>query len=101
VTFRHGELFERSFQAAGGVVEVLAEILIDGHRLELRDIAIYPRGVDRVPVAPTTLLGWVREVADEARREGFREVRLTAMRLSGRRRGRRVDFIIRLDEGRS
>jgi hypothetical protein len=101
VTFRHGELFERSFHTVGGVVEVLAEVAVDGHRLELRDIAIYPRGVDRVAVAPTTLLGWTRELADEARREGFREIRLTATRLSGRRRGRRVDLTILLDEGRS
>ena len=58
MTFTHGELFERSFESEGRIVELLAEIVIVGARLELRDIAIYPRDAGRLAVPLGTLIGW-------------------------------------------
>ncbi len=98
MTFVHGELFERSFESDSGVVEVLAETVVVGGRLELRDVAIYPRGAGRLAVPVGTLLGWARELVAQARDEGFVELRITGTRLSGGRPGRRVDITIRLDE---
>ena len=100
MTFASGELFERSFVVPGGAIEVLAEVVVDGHRLELRDIAIYPRGAGRLEVPVDTLLACLREVADEVRRAGFDDLRITGTRLSGAQVGRRVDVTIRLHEGR-
>jgi hypothetical protein len=100
VTFRSGALFERSFVVPGGVLEVLAEVMVDGHRLELRDIAVYPRGAGRLEIPAETLLTCLREVAEEVRAAGFDNLRVTGTRLSGARAGRRVDVTIRLHEGR-
>jgi hypothetical protein len=99
VTFASGEFLERSFGVPGGVVEVLAEVVVDGHRLELRDIAIYPRGAGRLEVPVDTLLACLREVADEVRLAGFDDLRITGTRLSGAQAGRKVDLTIRLHKG--
>ena len=100
MTFTHGELFERSFESEGRVVELLAEIVIVGARLELRDIAIYQRDAGRLAVPLGTLIGWGARSQAQAHDEGFAELRITGTRLSGRAPGRRVDITIRLDERR-
>ena len=99
--FTSGELFERSYETPDGTVDVLAEIVVDGRRLELRDIAIYPRRAGRLAVPTERLLRWLRDLEAEVRSAGFVELRITETRLSGARRGRRVDVLIRLREERS
>jgi hypothetical protein len=96
VTFAPGELFERWYETPDGTLDVLAEVVVDGSRLELRDIAVYPRSADRLDVRAERLLGWLRELENEARSAGFAELRITGTRLSGARPGRRVDVTIRL-----
>jgi hypothetical protein len=96
VTFEDGALFERSVETPAGWVDVLAEIVVLGRRLELRDIAVYPRSATRLEVSPAELLQWARLALDEIAQAGFDEVRVTGTRLSGAHAGRRVDFVIRL-----
>ena len=49
MTFVSGDLFERSYETPdGAIVDVLAEIVVGGTRLELRDISIYPRRAGRL-----------------------------------------------------
>ena len=36
MSFVDGDLWERSFETANGVVDVLAEVVLDGRRVELR-----------------------------------------------------------------
>jgi hypothetical protein len=97
VTFEHGGLFERSFETPAGWVDVLAEVVVAGRRLELRDMAVYPRSAARLDVSLTLLMRWARGALDEVRQAGFTEVRVTATRLSGASPGRRVDLVIPLD----
>ena len=47
MSFVDGDLWERSFETAHGVVDVLAEVVLDGRRVELRDMAVYPRAQPR------------------------------------------------------
>jgi hypothetical protein len=96
MTFVSGELFERSYELADGLIDVLAEVVADGTRVELRDIAIYPRHAGRLDVPVDRLVGWLRDLGNEARAAGFDELRITATRLSGARTGRRVDLRIQL-----
>lgn len=100
MTFVHGELYERSFETAGSTIDVLAEIAVVGTRLELHDIAVYPRSVGRSTVSPAELVSWARFALDEFRDAGFDEVRVTGTRLSGATPGRRVDLVIRLRKDR-
>ena len=100
MAFIDGDLYERAIATPTGTVEVLAEIVVRvgvAGRLELRDIAIYPRGGDVLPVSPGELLGWAHLAVDEMRLAGFTEVRITGTRLSGARPGRRVDLVIGLE----
>ena len=94
--FVDGALYERSFETPSGWIDVVAEIGVVGRRLELRDVAVYPRGPGRLDVSPAELLGWARVALDEIEQAGFEEVRVTATRLSGANPGRRVDLVIRL-----
>ena len=94
--FIHGELYERAFETRAGVVELLAEVVIDGSTLELRDLAVYPTASQRLHVSPAELLGAARQALQDAREQGFEVVKITATRLTGARPGRRVTLEIRL-----
>jgi hypothetical protein len=98
--FRNGALYERTIETPTGAIDVLAEIVTDGARIELRDIAVYPRAAGHLVFEPSELLRWVRLALDELSQGGFEELRVTGTRLSGARRGRRVDILIRLQRKR-
>ena len=94
--FVDGELYERSLETPAGRVDVLAEVVLRGDQIELRDIAVYPSGPGRMTVSAGELLGWARLALAELAADGFLELRVTGTRLSGARPGRRVDLLIRL-----
>jgi hypothetical protein len=98
MSFVDGDLWERSFETANGVVDVLAEVVVDGGRVELRDIAVYPHAQLRLSVPVAEVARWLRVVVAEARQAGFDELRLTGVRMSGAAPGRRVDLTIRLEK---
>ena len=91
-----GELYERSFDTPAGQIDVLAEIVITGLTIELRDIVVYPSGAVRLTVSPGELLGCARLAVAEIADEGFAELRVTGTRLTGASPGRRLDLTIRL-----
>ena len=78
-----------------GVIELLAEVVIEGATLQLKDVAIYPEGAARLDVGAREVMTLARRLMGEARLSGFRELRLTGVRYSGARPGREVD--LRLD----
>jgi hypothetical protein len=96
MSFVDGDLWERSFETAVGVVDLLAEVVVDGRTVELRDVAVYPRVQPRLSVPVAEVARWLRAVAAEAREAGFDELRITGIRMSGATPGRRVDLTIRL-----
>jgi hypothetical protein len=96
MSFADGELYERSFDTPAGQIDVLAEIVITGLTIELRDIVVYPSGAVRLTVSPGELLGWARLALAEIADEGFAELRVTGTRLTGASPGRRLDLTIRL-----
>jgi hypothetical protein len=98
MTFEDGALYERSFETTAGRIDVLAEIVVLGPRIELRDIAVYPSESGRLKVRPSELLAWARVALAELAAAGLDEVHVTGTRLSGAGPGRRVDLVIRLRE---
>ena len=96
MSFVDGDLYERSFETPAGTVDVLAEIVVTGRRIELRDIAVYPRSSIRLTIPPSELLGWARLAVSELGDAGFDELRVTGTRLTGAGPGRRLDLTIRL-----
>lgn len=93
---RDGELFERTLDTSVGPIDVLAEVVIDGSTIELRDIAVYPRVSNRLAVPTSELLGHVRSSLRDLADVGFDRVRITGTRLGGSAPGRTLDITIRL-----
>ncbi len=94
-----GALFERKYEVEGSAIELLAEVEIAGKSLHLRDIAIFPTGPERTAVGAAAVLSALRsELLPEVRSWGFTTLRITGIRLSGARPGRRVDVRIDLTE---
>jgi hypothetical protein len=87
-----------SFETPSGTVEIIAEVVIEGSCLHLKDIAIYPRGAVKLSVGVREVLSARGRLAREARALGFRQLRVTGRRLSGANPGRLVDFTIDLGE---
>jgi hypothetical protein len=97
--FSDGELYERSIETSTGRVDVLAEIWVRGTTIELRDIAVYPHGAERLRVEPAELLAAAHRLLQELGEAGFDYVHIAGTRLSGRRRDRRVNLVIHVRKG--
>ncbi len=83
--FKPGELFETSFETSAGRLDFLAEVEVTGSRLHLRDVAVYPRGVDRLEgLGIGELKSLADDLAEQARAAGFTELRITGTRAVNR-----------------
>ena len=92
-----GELLEAHVQIEGVRIELLAILEVSGTTLHLRDLAIYPAGVERANVGVAALLRAARrDLSPDLRAAGFERLRITATRLSGANPGRTVDLTIDL-----
>ena len=94
---RTGELLEGHVEVEDVRIELLAVVQVSGTTVHLRDLAIYPAGVERATVGVAALLRAARrDLFPELRAAGFDRLRITATRLSGANPGRTVDFTIDL-----
>lgn len=94
-----GGLFERTYDIGGVEVGVLAEVEIDGSQVHLKDIAVFPNGVDTAsPGVAAVLRVLRRELLAELAAEGFTSARITGERVTGPTPGRRVDLVFDLSE---
>lgn len=94
-----GGLFVSEFSTNKGLLEFAAEIgqdTIAGGRLHLQDIAIFPKGVEKLAIGNAGVKMVERELIEWARGLGFTELRITARRFSGANKGKLVDLIIKL-----
>lgn len=98
--FENGKYFERVFDVEDvGKVRVLADTVIDGKKLHLKDFIVYPDGADELELGTKRIVKYRNKIIDEARSAGFEELRITAERLTGAREGKKgklVDLIIDL-----
>ena len=95
-----GGLYEQRFEVEGSVIELLAEVEVEGATLHLRDVAIFPTGTARTTVGAATVLRVLRrELLRDVQSYGFTALRIIGTRLSGTGPGRKVNFTIDLTEG--
>ncbi len=87
-----------SFETPRGTIDIIAEVVVEGVCLHLKDIAIYPRKAVRLSVGVREVLAARGRLAREAHALGFRQLRVTGRRLSGANPGRLVDLTIDLGE---
>ncbi len=95
-TLRTGDLLHRSFQTPQGEVEILAEIVVEDTAIHLDDVAIYPKGTDRLELGLHEVLAIRNALANELRQQGFDRLRISGMRYSGARPGKLVNLVIDL-----
>ena len=93
-----GALFEWHVVVEGVPIELLAEVEVSGATVHLRDVAVFPVGVERADVGLRPLVRAARsELFPELRAAGFSRLRVTGTRLSGASPGRIVDLTIDLE----
>jgi RHS repeat-associated protein len=83
-SFKAGDLFETSFKAPAGNVQVLAEVEVNGSQLVLKDVAIYGENGSMVnQIGAKDLVALKNQVIQKATAEGFTSVRITGTRVAG------------------
>ena len=78
--FKHGQTFERTIQTSKGPVDVMAETVIKGKTLHLKNIAIFGR--DSKPLTGLSREFFKAKTAliKEAKAAGFQKLRITGVR---------------------
>ena len=94
--FAEGDVIFRELQTSQGLLDVAAEVRIQGGTLHLKDIAVYPRGAESLTLGPREVLALRNQLAREAAGLGFDELRITGTRLTGANPGKQPDLLIDL-----
>ena len=94
--FKSGEIITREFASSGGPVEMAAEVIINGRSLHLKDIAVFPKGAEKLDIGLKEVMRLRGQLADEVAGMGFDSLRITGRRLTGANPGKAVDMTIDL-----
>jgi RHS repeat-associated protein len=95
-----GQLFERTLQTSKGPVNILAEVVVEGDKLVLKDIAIYGQGSQPLTGLTREILAATSQLKDEVRALGFKALQITGKRAltsTSRNPGHEVNVTIRLE----
>ncbi|MBL8193088.1 MAG: hypothetical protein JNM06_04650, partial [Blastocatellia bacterium] len=76
-----GQLFERTLNTSKGPVDILAEIVVEGDKITLKDIAIFGRGKEALTGLTREVLAARTQLAAEAKSLGFTELKITGKRV--------------------
>lgn len=96
-TINNGDIILREFNTPKGIVEVAAEARVRRDVLKLKDIAVFPKGADKLDVGAREVLKIRNGLADEAASQGFRRLRITGERVSGANPGKKINVKVDLD----
>lgn len=94
-----GELFERTFQTSKGPVDFLAETVVDGDTLLLKDVVVYGRDPSNLTGLTKEALAARTQLVNEAIVWGFKKLRITGQRIqssSSANPGHTIDITIDL-----
>lgn len=84
------ESYQRFFDLSTGRVGVMADIHVEGDLIELRDLILYPIGVEKLEIGVRQLLFMRRQIEIDIRGMGYARLRITADRISGANPSRAV-----------
>ncbi|TWT35622.1 Bifunctional hemolysin/adenylate cyclase precursor [Posidoniimonas corsicana] len=94
--FKNGELFEAAFDTSKGKVGLLAETVVDGKTLRLKDVVIEPLKTGKLNIGPKEVLAARQQLIEQARAAGFEKLIISGKRLTGANKGKLVDLTIDL-----
>ncbi len=78
-----GDLFERTFQTSKGPVDLLAETVVEGDTLILKDLVVYGRSPANLTGLTMEALAARTQLIEEARSLGFKTLKITGQRTQG------------------
>jgi hypothetical protein len=84
------ESYQRFFDLPTGRIGAMADIHVEGDLIELRDLILYPIGVEKLEIGVRQLLFVRRQIEIDVRGMGYVRLRITADRISGANPGRAV-----------
>jgi hypothetical protein len=93
--FVNGKLYERTVHTSKGPVGLLAETIIEGDRLTLKDVTVFGRGKELKAGLTREIFAEWRKLVDEAKAQGFNHLRITGQRSlqsTSAKPGKIVDF---------
>jgi RHS repeat-associated protein len=94
--FETGEIIVKEFPTSKGVLEMAAEVAIEGTTLHLKDIAVYPRNADSFKLGTREMISLRNQLAAAAKSMGFTKLRITGTRFSGANPGKNPDVTVDL-----
>ncbi len=77
-----GELFERTFHTSKGPVDLLAETVVVGDTLILKDIVVFGRSESRLTGLAKEALAARTQLIEEAKALGFKELKIIGQRVA-------------------
>jgi RHS repeat-associated protein len=95
-----GDIFERTIQTPKGPVDVLAEIVVEGDKLILKDIAIFGRQAQPLTGLTKEILRARSRLIQEAKALGFKELQIIGQRVmtsTSRNPGHPVNVTIKIN----
>lgn len=78
--FKNGQIFERTIQTSKGPIDVMAETVINGKTLHLKDIAIFGRDSKPLTGLISEVLKARTALINEAKSAGFQQLRISGVR---------------------
>jgi hypothetical protein len=81
VVLKTGDLFERSFQTSKGPVDLLAETVVEGDTLILKDVVVYGRSPSNLTGLTKEALAARTQLIEEAKALGFQKLKITGQRI--------------------
>lgn len=84
LALKTGDLVEQSFKTSKGTVDLLAEAVVDGKTLTLKDIAVFPRNAEKLNQGTKEVLSFLKkELGAKAKELDFTKLRIQGERVSG------------------
>jgi len=96
----NGNIFLHSYKSSSGPLDVIAEVVIKGRSIHLRDIAIFPRSDAVWKLGHKEVVELRGRMIDEFRALGFDSLRVSGKRITGANPGKEVDVTIDLTRPR-
>jgi hypothetical protein len=97
-TIKNGDLIHREYKTASGIVEILGEARVRGDVLKIKDIAIYPKGADKLQLSPKEINDIKNQLINEVSSQGYRRLRITGHRVSGANPGKNINIKLNLEK---
>jgi hypothetical protein len=76
-----GDFFERTFPTAKGPVDLLAEVVVEGDTLILKDVVVYGRSSSRLTGLCKDALAARTQLIAEVKNLGFKRLKITGQRV--------------------